>query len=243
MRRLADTLCGLHPFWFFGERLMPWNGDGVCESIPMDVAAEKSRDLLVVKAGGSLTAEIPALYMLLASSGRNILVVPGGGRFADAVRDTHAEGSAAHWMAVCAMEETAWLWVAAGAVPVGGLRDPVEGVSVLLPYRAMREADPLPHSWDVTSDTIAAWVASARDAPLLLLKSVDGICCDGVFCEFISDEMVAGMVETDVVDPLFLPFARASGIRWAIVNGREPDRIRSFLHGGRPPGTYSNPHL
>ena len=200
-------------------------------------------DCLVIKAGGSLTAEIPALYALLGSSGRNILVVPGGGIFADAVRQTGAEGTPAHWMAVCAMEETAWLWVAAGAVPVESVQDPVQGVAVLLPYRAMREADPLPHSWDVTSDSIAAWVASVRDAPLLLLKSVDGILSGGVICEFVPENETEGLIPTDVVDPAFLPTVRAYGIQWAILNGRRPDRIRSFLRGGRPPGTYSNPHL
>ena len=209
----------------------------------MEPAAEKRSGLLVVKAGGSLTAEIPALYTLLASSGRDILIVPGGGIFADTVRHTGAEGTPAHWMAVCAMEQTAWLWVAAGATAVEGVHDPVEGVMVLLPYRAMREADPLPHSWCVTSDSIAAWVASVRAVPLLLLKSVDGIVSAGALCEQVPEGLESGMVETDVVDPFFLPFARASGIRWAIVNGHEPDRLRTFLEGGRPPGTYSNPHL
>lgn len=209
----------------------------------MDVAEEKRTEILVVKAGGSLITEIPALYALLESSGRDLLVVPGGGLFADAVRQSGAEGSPAHWMAVCAMEETAWLWVAAGATPVEEWYSPVEGVSVLLPYRVMREADPLPHSWDVTSDTIAAWVASSRNAPLLLLKSVDGIPCGGEVCEAIPQVLETGTAVTDVVDSAFLPFARVSGIRWAIVNGRKPERIRMFLAGGRPPGTYSNPHL
>lgn len=209
----------------------------------MDAAAEMNDEVLVVKAGGSLTTEIPALYDLLSSSGCDLLVVPGGGRFADVVRESGAQGTPAHWMAICAMEETAWLWVAAGATPVETLYDPVKGVSVLLPYRVLREADPLPHSWDVTSDTIAAWVASRRNAPLLLLKSVDGILCGGEVCDLIPQESGAEMVETDVVDPFFLPFVRASGIRWAIVNGRNPERVRSFLAGGRPPGTYSNPHL
>ena len=200
-------------------------------------------DVLVVKAGGSLISEIPALYALLAASGRTLLVVPGGGRFADAVRECGAEGTPAHWMAICAMEETAWLWVAAGAVPAESLHAPVTGVSVLLPYRVMRDADPLPHSWDVTSDTIAAWVAAARGAPLLLLKSVDGIFADGAVCAEVPEGVEQGCVETDVVDAAFLPFARASGISWAIVNARRPERVRSFLAGGRPVGTYANPHL
>src|SRR5262245_64777080 len=42
-------------------------------------------------------------------------------------------------------------------------------VPVLAPYRWLREADPLPHSWDVTSDSIAAWVAGAIGARRLVL--------------------------------------------------------------------------
>ena len=209
----------------------------------MNVVPEKNEEMLVVKAGGSLTSEIPVLYSILKSSGRDLLIVPGGGVFADAVRESGALGTPAHWMAICAMEETAWIWVAAGATPVDTLHAPVKGVSVLLPYHVMRGADPLPHSWDVTSDTIAAWVASERDAPLLLLKSVDGIICGGQICDTLPADEENGTAETDVVDTAFLPFVRASGIRWAIVNGRKPERIRDILRGGRPPGTYSNPHL
>lgn len=209
----------------------------------MAAAAEKNTNCLVIKVGGSLTEEIPPLFALLASSGRDILIVPGGGLFADVVRQSGAEGTQAHWMAISAMEQTAWLWVAAGACPVEGVCDPVRGVAVLLPYRTMRDEDPLPHSWDVTSDSIAAWVAYKRDAPLLILKSVDGIMSEGILCKVVPESVEAGITSTDVVDSAFFPVIRASGIKWAIINGRRPERIRSYLKGKMPPGTYSNPHL
>ena len=40
---------------------------------------------------------------------------------------------------------------------------------MLAPSRWMRSADVLPHSWEVTSDSIAAFVAGALDAALLIL--------------------------------------------------------------------------
>ena len=40
---------------------------------------------------------------------------------------------------------------------------------MLAPYRWMRAADVLPHSWDVTSDSVAAFVAGALDAARLVL--------------------------------------------------------------------------
>ena len=42
-------------------------------------------------------------------------------------------------------------------------------VPVLAPLRWLRNADPLPHSWDVTSDSIAAWMAGEFGAADLLL--------------------------------------------------------------------------
>jgi hypothetical protein len=48
------------------------------------------------------------------------------------------------------------------------------GVAVLAPYRWMRAADVLPHSWNATSDSVAAFVAGALDAErLVLIKPAD----------------------------------------------------------------------
>ena len=47
-------------------------------------------------------------------------------------------------------------------------------VAVLAPSRWLRAADTLPHSWDVTSDSVAAFVAGALDAARLdLVKPAD----------------------------------------------------------------------
>jgi aspartokinase-like uncharacterized kinase len=44
---------------------------------------------------------------------------------------------------------------------------------VLAPSRWMRSADVLPHTWDVTSDSIAAFIAGALDASRLILIKPD----------------------------------------------------------------------
>jgi len=148
------------------------------------------KGLTVVKVGGSLASTAGALdsvATVLATAGRTarILVVPGGGTFADAVRAfARAEslsGDAAHWMAILSMEQYAHALAERIPAPLveepGGIRAVLDGagVAVLAPYRWMRAADVLPHTWDATSDSVAAFVAGALDAErLVLVKPVDG---------------------------------------------------------------------
>jgi aspartokinase-like uncharacterized kinase len=141
----------------------------------------------VIKVGGSLGARPGPLRRLmetLARAGRRrwVVVVPGGGSFADEVRraDRRFElgDSAAHWMAILAMDQYGHLVarLAPGAIVAADRRQLARNrLNVLLPSAWLRRADPLPHSWDVTSDSIAAWVARALGARrLLLVKHRDG---------------------------------------------------------------------
>jgi aspartokinase-like uncharacterized kinase len=150
-----------------------------------------TRHLTVVKVGGGLSATPGALATVgaaLAKAGRRhrLLIVPGGGPFADAVRAFERRetlsADAAHWMAILAMDQYAHALAERipGAVLLeepGGLRAalPERGVAVLAPYRWLRAADVLPHTWDATSDSVAAFVAGALDAErLVLIKPVSG---------------------------------------------------------------------
>ena len=148
----------------------------------------------MVKLGGSLLAHAAHFDAALATIKaaamlRPLLIVPGGGPFADAVRDVDRRlrpgDDAAHWMAVLAMDQYAHLIAAklAGAVIVAGPGEianafdarPGGHVPVLAPYRWLRETDPLPHSWNVTSDSIAAWVAGRVGARRLVLVKPPGL--------------------------------------------------------------------
>jgi aspartokinase-like uncharacterized kinase len=134
----------------------------------------------VIKLGGGLLAAPGALEAVCGKVGalgqrEAIVVVPGGGPFADLVRevDRRAGLSAdtAHWMAILAMDQYAHLLAEriegatlveesgaiSGALAVGR-------VAVLAPSRWLRAADPLPHSGDAPSDRVAAFVAGALDA-------------------------------------------------------------------------------
>lgn len=144
----------------------------------------------VVKVGGALLGRQGALDVVVpvlsrvAERGDPVLIVPGGGPFADAVRRIDSErgipDDAAHWMAILAMNQYAELL--ASLVPRTRLVETMDEIAsalesgrlpVLAPYRWLREVDPLPHSWDVTSDSIAAWVAGEIGAArLVLIKAV-----------------------------------------------------------------------
>jgi 5-(aminomethyl)-3-furanmethanol phosphate kinase len=139
----------------------------------------------VIKVGGALLSLEDALPRALAalnllSLEHSFLVVPGGGPFADAVRSVHEVHSLtpddAHWMAILGMDQYAILLASRirKAELVHRRSEIAHAASrgripVLGPYRWLREADPLPHSWDVTSDSIAAWVAGEIGARQLIL--------------------------------------------------------------------------
>lgn len=192
---------------------------------------------LVMKVGGSLFHRIPSLVHELKDAGRRILIVPGGGFFADTIRELGVDEESSHWMAISAMEQVGWYIASFGVQPVDAPVEP-KGLEVLLPYTLMRTRDPLPHRWEVTSDTIAAWVAHILDLELILLKSVDGIHAHG---ELLTE--VTSQIECDEVDPAFIPFVLEHNIHATIVNGLHPDRVRGCLDGVPTLGTVIHPRL
>lgn len=140
-----------------------------------------------------------------ASRSRRVLIVPGGGPFADAVRGVDRRlglpDSTAHWMAVLAMDQYAHVIAAriAGAALVSDPREIGAALAagrlpVLAPARWLRAADPLPHSWNVTSDSIAAWVAGHVGARRIVLVKPAGVRASG---EAV-DSCFAGVLPADV---------------------------------------------
>jgi aspartokinase-like uncharacterized kinase len=143
--------------------------------------------LRVAKVGGSLF-DFEHLPMALrcwldAQPGVNVLIA-GGGPFADAVRRadevfTFGE-SISHWLAIDAMQVSSALLGALlpEARVVQSLDDAQQqlasgGVVVLNPASALKSSNcPLPHRWDVTSDSVAGYIASELQADeLVLFKS------------------------------------------------------------------------
>jgi 5-(aminomethyl)-3-furanmethanol phosphate kinase len=186
---------------------------------------------LVIKIGGSLLPHSMMIIRTILESNLKILILPGGGIFADAVRETGADGSIAHWMAIAGMEQYGWLLSGFGVETTDRIEFS-DKPQVLLPYRFFRERDPLPHTWDVTSDTIGAWLADHLKADLLLLKSIDRIRANEVPLNRITESL-----ETPDLDPLFIPYILDHSISGKIINGSIPDRIAYALKGRAVMGT------
>jgi len=183
---------------------------------------------VVVKIGGGVLAHSGFLDRVLATltgaaRQRRVLVVPGGGPFADAVRGVDRGGrlsdSAAHWMAILAMDQYAHLLAdrIANAMLVtdrDGIADATTSgrAAVLAPFQWLRGSDRLPHSWEVTSDSIAAWIAGELHAARLVLVKPPGA------------------VGSDLVDAYF-PRALPASVAFEIVSAERVDRLALALRG------------
>jgi aspartokinase-like uncharacterized kinase len=110
-------------------------------------------------------------------------------------------------------------------------------VAILLPSAAVFRLDPLPHSWEVTSDTIAAWVAQLIGCPrLVLIKDVDGLMTTGdELIEEISVELLTDL--TGGVDGYLSRFLSATRIETWLINGAKPERLSELLQYGCTKGT------
>ena len=137
--------------------------------------------MMVVKVGGSLFDD-PKLAAKLAAWLKNqsetkILLVAGGGRFANAVREMdriHKLGEeASHWAALASLAASAAV-LKAMLVPYN-LAKELEFIDCLAFARSDDDKpQSLPHTWRVTTDSIAARIAMTYGCQrLVLLKSLD----------------------------------------------------------------------
>ncbi len=205
----------------------------------------------VIKVGGSLGARPAPLRRLMATlarAGRHrwLVVVPGGGSFADEVRRADRRydlgDSAAHWMAILAMDQYGHLLarLAPGARVAASRRELAPGrLNVLLPSAWLRRADPLPHSWDVTSDSIAAWVARELGVRrLMLVKHRDGFVAPARGPRRVPPRERRSSLAAlaGAVDPYFARAVDPATGCW-LVQGHRPGAIARLIDADGPRGS------
>jgi 5-(aminomethyl)-3-furanmethanol phosphate kinase len=143
---------------------------------------------LVVKVGGGLLRDegLDGLRRACAeineiATRRPVLVVPGGGPFADAVRVLDAQvglaDGVAHALALQAMDQLGLLL--RPLLPTAELLDRLiapRALSLVQAAPAFRDRPEVPESWAVTSDSLAVLAAAAIGAEeAVLLKPVAGV--------------------------------------------------------------------
>ncbi|MCB1858533.1 MAG: hypothetical protein KDI63_09685 [Gammaproteobacteria bacterium] len=197
----------------------------------------------VAKLGGSLAYSARLPDWLGALLGLPVVLVPGGGPFADQVRAAQRRwkfaDAVAHRMALMAMEQYGEMICAlqAGLEPASS-QAAIESIlergdiPVWMALDMVSAAPGIGRSWDITSDSLAAWLAELLGAEgLLLIKSAP-----------IEPGPVSvdRLMETGLVDKGFGRCAPTGGVVWILSDstaaaGSGGRLLREIVGGAEPP--------
>ena len=173
--------------------------------------------MIVIKLGGSLfdTPELRSWMQALADYSKQvpIVIVPGGGPFADQVRLANShyklKDKTAHHMALLAMKQFGLLLadIEPKADLINTNRRITSPLSVWVPDDDLTQEPNLKHSWSVTSDSIALWLASQLTAQTLLLikrahtdtTSVNTLIQERVIDPAFSDMLAEYKIDTKIL--------------------------------------------
>lgn len=210
---------------------------------------------IVVKVGGSIALYPQKLRALCAqlsevSKKHRLIVVPGGGEFADVVRCLDERFSlsycASHRMAILGMDQYGLLLsdLTPNSVTVSKLEEikyflDSGGLPIFLPSNLLLSDDPLENSWDVTSDSIAVYIAHRLQVhKVLLVTDVDGVYTndpktnsDAKLIKNLSARELLVMNKRTSVDKALPKLLLKAPIDCFIVNGLFPERIDAVLDG------------
>jgi aspartokinase-like uncharacterized kinase len=198
----------------------------------------------VVKIGGSLFPN-HAIELANKLENTNSCIVLGGGEFANLIRKYNDEigfsDEVNHWTAIDCMDIIAKLVndkvdsakLAYSINEVNKISD--DGFTpIFVVSKFLRDEDPFECSWDVTSDSIAAYVSHLLNANLLIVTNVNGIYTQepkehgSTFISKIDATTLLTFQESsiDVMLPsLLLEF----GTNCYVVNGKYPERVLSLI--------------
>lgn len=215
----------------------------------------------VLKVGGSLAEDPSKIKRLckelsILAEVYRILIVPGGGEFADTVRRLDKvfglSKTAAHKMAILAMDQYGFFLsdITPNSIvcyDIDEASTSAKGKMVIfLPSQHMFREDPLEHSWDVTSDTITAYISGLLNAKkLILVTDVDGIfsedpkkSLDSKLIQEVSAEELQGWNKRTSVDKTLPKILLQSNLDCYVVNGRYPERIGLILENKKTVCTH-----
>ena len=212
----------------------------------------------VIKIGGSVSLSPnlqPWLDWVAEHGDGKVIIVPGGGLYADAVRAFQQQRTqsglsslsehAAHALAIYAMDQMAMSFVDLQP-KLTLVKNPLEIAERSWQHRGMvwlpsemllkgmvstdvakvtldsLPSNSLPASWDVTSDSLSAWLAQVLEAQqLVLVKSSTLV----THLEHTDSETVTALMRQDVLDPYF---AKATEGRYFNIQVIHHNQLASF---------------
>jgi 5-(aminomethyl)-3-furanmethanol phosphate kinase len=209
----------------------------------------------VVKVGGSLSLYPEKLRTLCLkiseiSKEQNLIVVPGGGEFADVVRcldkSFHLSCSTSHGMAILGMDQYGMLLsdLMPGSITTHKLEElkyffDLKKLPIFLPSHLLLQEDLLENSWAVTSDSIAVYIAGRLQVTkVLLVTDVDGI-YNSDPKTFLEAKLIKNITVSELlainkrtsVDRALPKLLLKTPIDCFVVNGLFPERIKLVLSG------------
>ena len=198
----------------------------------------------VVKIGGSLFPNY-AIDLAKQLKDTGSVIILGGGEFANLIRsydeEIHFSQEINHWTAIDCMDILAKL-----------VNDKVESVKLAYSLKEvieisdegftpifvvsefLRTEDPFECSWDVTSDSIAAYVANTLNANLLIVTNVNGIYTQepkepgSTFISKIDAKTLLTFQESSI-DVMLPSLLIEFGTNCYVVNGKYPERVLSLI--------------
>ncbi|HEV8646815.1 MAG TPA: aspartate kinase [Burkholderiales bacterium] len=192
----------------------------------------------VVKLGGSLanSEELPRWLEVIATAGAGkVVLVPGGGPWADEVREAQRregfDDRVAHRRALRAMEQYGRVLAAMRPefVAVDSIAAICEvlkknQVPIWMPYEIVVADSSIPESWDVTSDSLAARLARKLNASVLLLVKS--------FAITEPQPCIEELVRRGWVDSCFLQFTCGARFRIRALGRGDQETARQMLVAG-----------
>ena len=185
----------------------------------------------VIKLGGSLanTTTLPGcLDSIEQYSQEPTVIVPGGGSFADQVRLAQQQwrfsDHIAHGMAILAMQQMALLFHGLNpGLPVAGSAEEIKQglqknrVIIWSPDMHWINAADIPATWDITSDSLSAWLAAKLSASKLVLVKSASIATNFTFTQ---------LAEQGIVDKAFGEMTENAAYAIKILN---QDELSEYL--------------
>lgn len=201
-----------------------------------------TNDVAVVKLGGSLirSASVAPVLKLVVRARVPVVIVPGGGGFADEVRRLqpllNLSNKAAHRMAILAMHQNAL--ALADLQPelkpvetLAEIRQTLRSgrVPVWLPLKMCDRDRAVPADWSMSSDGLAARLAERLgDCALLVFKSR----------AVPADADARALADAGIVDPSFADIVNRSRLSWRIYGPGEEQAFASRVLVLRSHATY-----